>query len=95
VDAADRRRLDDCRRELHALLKEERLSGATLLVFANKQDLPGALTGDQIRDCLQLDALGLTHHWRIVSCCARTGEHLLTGIDWLIDDIALRLFDAD
>lgn len=37
VDSADRRRLDDCATELHGLLQDERLLGATLLVLANKQ----------------------------------------------------------
>ncbi len=50
VDSADRRRLDDCRKELHQLLQEERLLGATLLVFANKQDLPGALSAEEIEN---------------------------------------------
>ena len=27
----------------------QRLAGATLLVFANKQDLPGAMSADEIR----------------------------------------------
>ena len=27
----------------------QRLAGASLLVFANKQDLPGALTAEEIR----------------------------------------------
>ncbi|EER98123.2 hypothetical protein BDA96_02G063500 [Sorghum bicolor] len=35
-------RLDDCRAELHNLLKEERLAGASLLVFANKQRHTGS-----------------------------------------------------
>ena len=39
VDSADKRRLQDCKAELHQLLQEERLLGATLLVFTNKQDL--------------------------------------------------------
>ena len=43
VDSADERRLQDCRKELHSLLQEERLLGATLLVFANKQDLQGGV----------------------------------------------------
>ena len=38
----------DCRAELHGLLREEKLAGASLLILANKQDLPGALTGAQI-----------------------------------------------
>lgn len=49
VDSADPQRLADCARELHSLLREERLSGATLLVLANKADLPGALSLQDIR----------------------------------------------
>ena len=37
VDSADKTRMADCAKELGALLQEERLLGATLLVFANKQ----------------------------------------------------------
>jgi ADP-ribosylation factor-like protein 2 len=50
VDAADRMRLDACKHELNVLLEEERLAGATLLVLANKQDLPGALSAQEIKD---------------------------------------------
>ncbi|GFG28417.1 hypothetical protein Cfor_11342 [Coptotermes formosanus] len=94
VDSADKRRLDDCRKELHALLTEERLAGATLLVFSNKQDLPGALHAEDIRDILELESIK-THHWQIVWCSAVTGQNLLQGIDWLIDDIAARIFTLD
>ncbi|XP_041099304.1 ADP-ribosylation factor-like protein 2 [Polyodon spathula] len=94
VDSADRLRLEDCRRELGGLLLEERLSGATLLVFANKQDLPGALSKDAIREALDLDSIK-THHWCIMGCSAVTGENLLSGIDWLLDDISCRIFTAD
>ena len=48
VDSADVHRMLDCRAELHNLLKEEKLAGATLLIFANKQDVGGALTDKQI-----------------------------------------------
>uniref|UniRef100_A0A8C4R2E9 ADP-ribosylation factor-like protein 14 n=1 Tax=Eptatretus burgeri TaxID=7764 RepID=A0A8C4R2E9_EPTBU len=50
VDSADCRRFEDCRQELAVLLQEEKLTGATLLVFANKQDLPGALRATDIRE---------------------------------------------
>lgn len=53
VDAADRMRMDACRDELNILLQEERLAGATLLVLANKQDLPGALSAQEIKDVSQ------------------------------------------
>ncbi|KAG0226428.1 ADP-ribosylation factor-like protein 2 [Mortierella sp. GBAus27b] len=94
VDSADRLRLDDCKKELHELLLEERLSGASLLVFANKQDLPGALNDDQIREALALDDIK-THHWAIVGCSAKTGAHLLKGMDWVVADIGSRIYLLD
>lgn len=49
VDATDRLRIEDCREELHGLLQEERLSGATLLVFANKTDVNGCMDEREIQ----------------------------------------------
>ncbi|XP_061619763.1 ADP-ribosylation factor-like protein 2 [Phyllopteryx taeniolatus] len=94
VDSADRQRMEDCRQELHKLLLEERLLGATLLVFANKQDLPGALSEEAIQATLALDDIK-NHHWCIMGCSAVTGQNLLAGMDWLLDDIAARIFNAD
>lgn len=94
VDSADRMRMQACRDELHALLQEERLAGATLLVLANKQDVPGALSGAEIKEILQLDTIQ-THHWSVVGVSAVTGDHLLASVDWLLDDIAKRIFTLD
>lgn len=94
VDSADKRRLEDCAQELHELLQEERLAGATLLVFANKQDIEGALKPDDIKNVLRLEKIK-THHWYIIKCSAVTGENLVQGIDWMLDDIAARIFTLD
>ncbi|KAI9101046.1 ADP-ribosylation factor family-domain-containing protein [Phlyctochytrium arcticum] len=92
VDSADRPdRLRDCKNELHGLLQEERLAGASLLIFANKQDLPGALPFDEIANILDLKSI-LTHHWHIVGCSAVSGTNLLTGMDWVVNDIGSRIF---
>jgi ADP-ribosylation factor-like protein 2 len=94
VDAADRGRLADCKRELAALLQEERLAGASLLIFANKQDLSGAMTRDEIAAYLELESIQ-THRWHIESCSAKTGENLLEGLNWLVEDVAKRLYLLD
>jgi len=91
VDSSDRRRLEDCRKELQSLLHEERLAGASLLVFANKQDLAGSLSSEEIRDFLQLDEIK-TRHWSIKPCSAFTGDGLMSGVEWIVDDIASRIF---
>jgi len=36
-----------------------------------------------------------THHWSIFGSSAVTGDNLLRGIDWLLDDISCRIFTAD
>eukprot|EP00045_Choanoeca_perplexa_P005252 m.44506 g.44506 ORF g.44506 m.44506 type:complete len:185 (+) comp13019_c0_seq4:87-641(+) len=94
VDSGDRRRLEDCKAELHVLLKEERLAGASILVFANKQDLPGALSVDEIKEALELDKLS-SYHWQIQGCSAVTGEKLIEGMDWIVEDIASRIYMQD
>ncbi|KAF1333508.1 Adp-ribosylation factor-like protein 2, partial [Globisporangium splendens] len=72
---------------------EQKLAGATLLIFANKQDLPGALTASEIADYLELRSEQFVNrHWNIVACSAVTGAGLLEGIDWLVVDIASRIF---
>ena len=96
VDSADRARLQDCKAELQVLLQQERLAGASLLVFANKQDIEGALTAEQIRAELGLDQLTTTkRHWRIEACSAFTGAGLAPGVDWLVTDISSRIFMYD
>jgi len=91
VDSSDRLRLKDCRDELHALLLEDRLAGASLLVFINKQDIPGSLTDTDICQALELKSIK-SHHWKMQPCSAVTGDNLVTGLDWIVNDVAGRLY---
>ncbi|KAG9048364.1 ADP-ribosylation factor-like protein 2 [Tulasnella sp. UAMH 9824] len=91
VDSSDRMRMGDCKEELHTLLQEDRLAGASLLVYANKQDLEGAMSAAEIRDALDLNAL-TTHHWKILSCSAVLGTNLVEGLDWVVGEVAGRLY---
>lgn len=97
VDSCDRSdRLLICRNELHSLLKEERLSGASLLIFCNKQDLRDALTLQDISTLLNLKDIS-THHWSIHACSAKSGDSkgILMGMDWLIEDVGARLYSIE
>ena len=82
VDSNDRERIDECHDELKNLMKEEELKDAKLLIFANKQDLPNAMSIAEISQ-----KLGLYHlknkKWNVQSCCATTGDGLYQGLDWL------------
>jgi ADP-ribosylation factor-like protein 2 len=91
IDAADKRRLQDTYMELHKLLQQEKLAGASLLIFANKNDLPGSVTSQYIAEILELQKIQ-KRHYHIESCSAVTGDGLKDGIDWLIKDIANRIY---
>ncbi|GMN23547.1 hypothetical protein TIFTF001_047566 [Ficus carica] len=68
-----------------ALKNIKRLSGASLLILANKQDIKGALSPEEIAKVLNLEAMDKTRHWRIVGCSAYTGEGLIEGFDWYVE----------
>ncbi|KRX03375.1 P-loop containing nucleoside triphosphate hydrolase [Pseudocohnilembus persalinus] len=91
VDSSDKMRLEMCKEELHNLLKQEKLVGATLFIFCNKQDIKGALSPEEISKFLELDQI-TTRHWGMIPCSAVTGEGLVEGIHWTVTDIASRIF---
>ncbi|KAM0482325.1 hypothetical protein ACHAPX_002841 [Trichoderma viride] len=91
VDTTDRLRIDDCREELHGLLEEERLAGACLLIFANKTDVDGCMTQEEIVTLLRLPDIR-THQWHVLQCSAMTGKNLEEGLSWVVEDAKKRLF---
>uniref|UniRef100_A0A5S6R048 ADP-ribosylation factor-like protein 2 n=1 Tax=Trichuris muris TaxID=70415 RepID=A0A5S6R048_TRIMR len=94
VDSTDTERLEDCRKELQSLLSEERLISSTLAVLANKQDLDNATSIKVISDLLHLDQIK-DHHWRCFPCSALTGQNVVEAVDWLVNDIASRMFTLE
>lgn len=82
VDSNDRERVQAARQELHKMINEDELRDAVILVFANKQDLPNALTAAEITDKLGLHEMK-TRNWYIQATCATTGDGLYEGLDWL------------
>ncbi|KAG0144695.1 hypothetical protein CROQUDRAFT_46895 [Cronartium quercuum f. sp. fusiforme G11] len=95
VDSIDRERLKDTSVELDKLLTEERLVGASLLVFANKQDLSGALTPNEIEEALKLSHKPTGHRWKVLACSATLGTNLKEGLDWVVEEVASRLYVLD
>eukprot|EP00013_Stygamoeba_regulata_P022616 CAMPEP_0177657452 /NCGR_PEP_ID=MMETSP0447-20121125/16198_1 /TAXON_ID=0 /ORGANISM="Stygamoeba regulata, Strain BSH-02190019" /LENGTH=185 /DNA_ID=CAMNT_0019161819 /DNA_START=125 /DNA_END=682 /DNA_ORIENTATION=- len=86
LDSADKSRLAEARRELDNLLNEPELRDAVVLVFANKMDLPGAMSVADV-----VGGLGLTerrsHKWKCFATCAATGEGMYEGMDWLSAEV--------
>ena len=47
-----------------------------------------------LEEKLELDEIS-TRHWGIIPCSAKTGEGLISGIDWVTNDIASRIYMAN
>ncbi|CAL6068253.1 ADP-ribosylation_factor [Hexamita inflata] len=84
VDSADKDsiRIQDARDELQKLMTEDQLKDASLLVFANKQDLPKAMSLSDLSEKLELNSFR-NRDWHAQACCAKTGEGLYQGLEWL------------
>ncbi|KAK7834573.1 adp-ribosylation factor-like protein 2 [Quercus suber] len=51
--------------------------------------------GHEFNSLLSLEAMDKIRHWQIVGCSAYTGEGLLEGFDWLVQDVASRIYVLD
>ncbi|KAF2978758.1 hypothetical protein EK904_012367 [Melospiza melodia maxima] len=76
VDSADKRRLEESRREFELILKNESIKNLPVVVLANKQDLPGALNAEEITRKLKMKKYCSDRNWYVQPCCALTGEGL-------------------
>lgn len=78
VDASDRERIFEAREELADMLKADELRNAALLVYANKQDMPNAMTAVELTDNLGLYDVR-QRDWYVQGTCATAGEGLNDG----------------
>ena len=80
---------DDSKTQFYKLLETDELKNAVILIYANKQDLPGAKNVSDIIQIYELDTIK-DHIWHIQPCSAHTGEGLITGMKWLSDQLVFK-----
>jgi ADP-ribosylation factor-like protein 1 len=84
VDSNDEYRLDRAFDELSYLLKEQSLQGKPLLLFCNKQDLPKALSPEELVVRYKLGDKAAGRKWRAIGCSPRVGKaELQDALSWL------------
>eukprot|EP01125_Pyxidicula_operculata_P018804 TRINITY_DN6726_c0_g1_i2.p1 TRINITY_DN6726_c0_g1~~TRINITY_DN6726_c0_g1_i2.p1 ORF type:complete len:681 (-),score=117.31 TRINITY_DN6726_c0_g1_i2:93-2111(-) len=85
IDSNDRYRIDEAREELWKVLREDELRDAIVLILANKQDLPNAMTVNEVTQALNLNNIR-NRRWYIQATCATTGDGLYEALDWLVQN---------
>jgi len=93
VDSNDRERIEEAKSELHRieqlLLAHDRAK-AVILIMANKQDLPDAMTHHEIYDKLNLRKLNSSISCELLTCCIKNGTGLAQALEWLHRELKLR-----
>eukprot|EP01084_Bolivina_argentea_P006329 11988_1 len=96
IDSVDRERLqvydpnhwyDGVQHLLDSMSTEDELKDAIFLFYANKQDLPNAMTAQEIESKLKLKTLLGNRSYHIQPSCATTGDGLYEGLDWIIQTL--------
>jgi ADP-ribosylation factor-like protein 3 len=86
IDSSDRRRMYETGLELAVLLQDDRVARVPILIFANKQDLAGALSAAEIATELELYSIK-NRNWQIQDCSALKGTGLDLGMEWLMKQL--------
>lgn len=82
VDCNDNNRIEDAKEEFMRMMHEDQLRDVTVLVLANKQDLPNAISCAELTNRFEMNSLK-NRKWFVQSTCACTGQGLYEGLDWL------------
>ena len=85
VDSSDKDRIIEARDELQKMLSEEELRDTVVLIFANKQDLPHAMTAAELTENLQLNKVRKS--WYVQPTVGTQGTGLYEGLDWLAENM--------
>lgn len=80
IDSSDRERIDEARTELTRIIQDREMKDALLLVFANKQDVPGALKPEEVSRLLRLNDVAKAHTWKVQPSCAKNGDGIFEGL---------------
>lgn len=86
IDSADRTRMPLMKEQLDQMLQHEDLASSHILVIANKQDLPGAMSPVEVSTMLGLSAMR-GRKWQITGCCAIKGEGLGEALEWIANNL--------
>ncbi|KAL1211464.1 ADP-ribosylation factor 1 [Cardamine amara subsp. amara] len=82
VDSLDRERIGKAKQEFQEIIRDPFMLNSVILVFANKQDMRGAMSPREV--CEGLGLLDLKNRkWHIQGTCALQGDGLYEGLDWL------------
>lgn len=83
IDSNDKVRMCLAKEEIRLIVEHKDLARAPILFFANKMDIPGARTPQELVEELELTELIADRPYNIFASDARRGIGIEEGIQWL------------
>ncbi|GMT17982.1 hypothetical protein PFISCL1PPCAC_9279, partial [Pristionchus fissidentatus] len=89
IDSSDVNRIEEAKTALESIIDHPEMANTKLLVFANKKDLPNALSADELTDRLQLKSRTQNDHfkWHVQTSNANTAEGIYEGLAWMGENL--------
>ena len=88
VDAANREYLMDARREIvNYVLCDDFPANIPILVAANKQDLAGAMSPEEVKKALNLEKLVGNRRYKVLGTSGLRGEGMDEALDWIVESV--------
>ncbi|KAI8983872.1 ADP-ribosylation factor family-domain-containing protein [Pilobolus umbonatus] len=85
VDSTDAIRLNECRDTFEKMITNDAVEGVPVLMLANKQDVPGALRVEEIKEVFNKIAVKLgARDSRVLPVSALEGNGVEDAVDWLV-----------
>ncbi|KAJ8416037.1 hypothetical protein AAFF_G00380590 [Aldrovandia affinis] len=90
VDSTEVERMEEAKVELHKITRTSENQGVPVLLLANKQDLPAALSVAEVEKALALHELSASTLHHTQGCSAVDGQGLQSGLEKLYDMVLRR-----
>lgn len=90
IDGSDKVRMCLVKDELRMIAENGQMKGIPILFFANKMDIPGARTPQEIVEELELSEMINDRPFNIFASDARRGFGVDEGMDWLKNTVLAR-----
>ena len=86
IDSNDLDRIDESKEEFEKIMAEEELKNCFVLVMANKQDLNGSLSPEDVSKILGMETLN-GRSWIVLGTSVKTGQGLKESLDWMASEV--------
>lgn len=83
INATERRRMAEVKSALDILLSSDGSQNLPILIYANKQDLPGCMSDSEIIEACDLKP-SRNRNIKLQPCSAISGAGISEGLEWLV-----------